>query len=1129
MDAPATPFKGLAPFEASDVDALLFFGRDRERELIVANLLASRLTVLYGPVGVGKSSLLRAGVAHRLRQEVGPDGRPDYAVVVFDAWSEDPWASLRTAIDAELAGRDTAETDVLLLVDQTEEYFLYHEREDGPGTFAGELPGLVTDPSLRMSVLLAIREDALARLDRFKGSIPNLFSNYLRLDHLNRDDARAAILGPVDRYNRLAGEHFEVEDALVEAVLDETAVGQVDFGSGGAGRVAAEQGEQRVEAPYLQLVLRRLWDAERAEQSDTLKLATFERLGGAEAIVRAHLERALADLDQRERDLAASVFRHLVTPSGAKIAHAVDDLAEYADVDAGELRPVVTKLVEERILRPVAAAGDGSDGVPHEIYHDVLGDAVLAWRTRHETERRLGEQRALAQRKHRRALTMVGVSLVALAVMTGIAIYALAQRSEARTQAHEARMRAVEAKAQALIAGALGDLDVNPQTSLRLAYRAARLRSDDASENTLRRALLASRLRGALHVGGPVVEASYSPEGRRILAAGKGGQAQIYEARTRRLLHAFGKSVRLRNASWSPDGSLVLTTGRNYRAMLWDAASGRRVMTFRHGTAIRAASFGGDEGSLVLTAGGKRVKIWNTRDGSIVGDIGIGREVRDAALSADGRHVVVVAGDRFARVYAVATGAAIYSLDQGGVVTSASFTPSGRVIATSGEDRTATLWSMETGRKLFSLPGHAGRVLRAVVDPRGKLVATVSTDGTARLWEIGHGRLFSQLSGHLNSVTGAAFTRDGFSSIVTTSTDGTARVWKPSGGPPRAVLAGHNGAVTTAAFSPDRSRVITGDEGGTVRIWDPRAEPQLSLLRRYGHRVSQIARSPDGRFLVVGTDAGASIVDAAGRVVLRLPVRDAVVAIAYSRDGRDVAAVTRGRALIFDAHSGGRLAMLAPGSDISAVDFGPGGIVATAGVDGAVRLWRRDGRPSRRVAVGSRPLTSVRFDRAGRRFVTGSVDRTAKVFTVGGELKLTLKPHRNTVTSAVFSPDGRFVLTASLDKEARTWDARTGKLVRRLGRQGGGIRDAEYSPDGRWIVTAGPVTAALWDGTGEHFIFFMSGHRPVVRTALFEPDSRRIITAGTDGTVRRYTCEVCGHLPSLLALARARIDAAGPS
>jgi len=56
MDAPATPFKGLAPFEASDVDALLFFGRDRERELIVANLLASRLTV---PVPPRNSAVIR--------------------------------------------------------------------------------------------------------------------------------------------------------------------------------------------------------------------------------------------------------------------------------------------------------------------------------------------------------------------------------------------------------------------------------------------------------------------------------------------------------------------------------------------------------------------------------------------------------------------------------------------------------------------------------------------------------------------------------------------------------------------------------------------------------------------------------------------------------------------------------------------------------------------------------------------------------------------------------------------------------------------------------------------------------------------------------------------------------------
>ena len=80
---PESPYKGLASFEDSELDALLFFGREREIAAVAANVLASRLTVLYGPSGVGKSSLLGAGVARRLRELSGAP------VVVHDAWAED--------------------------------------------------------------------------------------------------------------------------------------------------------------------------------------------------------------------------------------------------------------------------------------------------------------------------------------------------------------------------------------------------------------------------------------------------------------------------------------------------------------------------------------------------------------------------------------------------------------------------------------------------------------------------------------------------------------------------------------------------------------------------------------------------------------------------------------------------------------------------------------------------------------------------------------------------------------------------------------------------------------------------------------------------------------------------------
>src|SRR5438445_13457537 len=102
MTAPRfAPYKGLRMFEDSELDVPFFFGRERERELVEANLMASRLTVLYGETGVGKSSLLRAGVAHGLRslarENRDAPGEPGLAVVVSDAWRDAPVRALRTA------------------------------------------------------------------------------------------------------------------------------------------------------------------------------------------------------------------------------------------------------------------------------------------------------------------------------------------------------------------------------------------------------------------------------------------------------------------------------------------------------------------------------------------------------------------------------------------------------------------------------------------------------------------------------------------------------------------------------------------------------------------------------------------------------------------------------------------------------------------------------------------------------------------------------------------------------------------------------------------------------------------------------------------------------------------------
>jgi Novel STAND NTPase 1 len=91
--------------------------------------------------------------------------------------------------------------DLLIILDQFEEYFLYHSSETGDGTFAEVFPRVVNDSSLRVHFLISIRDDAVASLDCFKGTIPNLLDNYLRIDHLDRDGAIQAIREPLAAFN----------------------------------------------------------------------------------------------------------------------------------------------------------------------------------------------------------------------------------------------------------------------------------------------------------------------------------------------------------------------------------------------------------------------------------------------------------------------------------------------------------------------------------------------------------------------------------------------------------------------------------------------------------------------------------------------------------------------------------------------------------------------------------------------------------------------------------------------------------------------------------------------------------------------------------------------------------------
>jgi WD40 repeat protein len=997
LAAPASPYKGLAAFADSELDALFFFGREREIEVIAANLIAARLTVLYGPSGVGKTSLLRAGVAHRLRKEGG-------AVVVFSGWSGDPTAGLLAAVEKEVrrvepeaanppqgsaaealaAWTRRLGADLYLVLDQFEEYFLYHGEDDGGGPFT-ELAEVIRRPDARVHVLVSIREDALAQLDAFKTQLPGLFGNSLRLDRLDRSAARRAIIGPLERYSSLEGhEPVRAEEALVDEVLDSVAVGRIQLGDAGrGGRDEREAERDRIEAPYLQLVLERLWEVERERDSTRLRLETLRELGGAERIVEAHLERAMAALSPEEKDAAAAMYNHLVTPSGTKIAHRAGDLARYAAVDEHEAQRVLERLTSERIVR---TGENGAAGIQYEIFHDVLADAVLAWRTRHEAERRLERERRDAARRQRTLLTLAAASLAAVVVLGAISIYALTQRSEARESAREAR-------AGELIALAAASLSTDPQRSLRLALDASRTVRSTAVEEMLRKSLKELRQQAVVRIPAGEEAAALSSDGR-LLATTRGDEVRLYGSGGSRLLRRL-RHVEATLAELSRDGRLVATAGGDEMVRVWNARTGRLAQTIVHPGPIASVAFA-PNGRELLTLGPHRVVyVW---------------ELRDAFLR--------------------------LKLRLRGFVRAARFAPSGEVIGTGGSDRIARLWDVRPkgivsegvvplGEVRRRLEGHSGRVGAVAFSRDGGLFATGSTDMTARVWEVEDGDPVTILPGHENFVTRVEFSPDGML-IATASRDRRARIFDARSPTLRATLAAHREPLTHVAWSRDGTKLVTSSADGTVRTWDALPLPRLELLRRHRNPVAAVTfRSGRVESSTVARDdprlaarpALVEAIDAAGRRT----------AVSLSQDGRDaVAGYADGAVRLWDAQTAKPVRELPPHSaSVTSTTFSRDGrLVVTTGTDHDARVSEVDNGRQRWVLSHGALVSDADFSADGRWVAIAGPGEVGIVDTTTGERMLLLDGQDRILTSIAFSPKGWRIASGGESGAVRTYDCR---------------------------------------------------------------------------------------------------------
>lgn len=380
------PYKYLDSYTADDQE--IFFGRDTDALLVWGKVLSFRTTMLFGASGTGKTSLLQAGVAPRLKR-VGYDTA---LVRLLDDPVEAVMKAVQKARGQQISGLPLHLVDFfqslppderwVVCLDQFEEFFV-HQPPDGRARFRAEVAACTAAQERDVRFVFSVREDFVGQMQELRAAMPDLWINSHRLMPLSRSEAAQAIAAPAAR----AGLHYE--PGLVEHELLK------ELGEGDS-----------VAPPNLQIVCQELYKevlSQSQEEAQALVAAwqkahpdldlrypvchavaraQYRDLGGAHEILRVYLDRALNSLAPGEgsqaREQLRDLFRALVNwqdTAHTKAVLTAEEAAARADAPPAEAAALLKRLAgkDYRLVRSL------NEGQQYELAHECLIQAIQAW------------------------------------------------------------------------------------------------------------------------------------------------------------------------------------------------------------------------------------------------------------------------------------------------------------------------------------------------------------------------------------------------------------------------------------------------------------------------------------------------------------------------------------------------------------------------------------------------------------------------------------------------------------------------------------------------------------------------------------------------------------------------------
>ena len=1157
------PWPGLAAFR--EYDHRFFHGRDQAIETLTELVTRSRLSVLYGASGLGKTSLIQAGLfrrahAHdlfpvRIRLALSPSSEPPAEQVFL--------ALIRKAAEKgiEAPAREPAETlweffyrkdalwwndrhhlmTPLLVFDQFEEIFTIGRRntdtvlsvqqflEDLRGIVLGSAPAAVKarcdadpDQALRYSlsrcpvrVLFSFREDYLAEFLELRDAFPAIGEQNCRLLRMSADEALSAI--------RKAGRHL-VEDSVASRIVQLIAAAK-------SARSHAPN-DLAVDPALLSVFCRELNNERRGKPQDTITDDLLQ--DKQERILEDFYARSFWGLDPR---VQVFVENELLLPDSAERNSVAEQVALRRP---GVTAEAIENLIDRRLLRR-----DERDGPPRlELTHDVLIEPARRSRDarliREGEERRLAAARAdeetirkteaEAQERERQKLLLEVERARAehaasevqnqrdrrlrvqrfLAIVTVLALFAAFQWYRANQEG----ARAKRALATAGLIQASSKYEGEGRNDIALAYLGYAAGLDPENSYTRGR-LLDSLLHrtwpvplAILKHDGPAVWAQFAADGARVLSASNdrvGVRLWPLDGKSAQPVRALGAPAMLAHTDSKGRYALVVTVNGNVE--VWDGATGRTLQTIAP----------------------EKVKI---SDGSGGLDI-------FTVASFDGGATLIATATLGGVIRLWRTAATGHTL----LWTNAEDTSAVRVLQLNDDGSRLLTWA-ESG-KARVIDAATGGTLATFTDiylfdgqfasNRAYLV-TASSDG-ARLWKLPDAPRARERGGarmkaiplepiftlkHEGAVKTARFSHDG-SRVVTASEDGTASIWDVTTGGRLTPALRHRRGVLTAFFSADDSRVVTASKDKSARVWDAETGAPITEPLWHEETVQSATFSADGQRVVTASD-------------------DGIVEVWDVRPGKALPDMVASGSAVAQFNADGSAVLLS-------------GSAAQLNGRGPTQIWSLK---TGKVIDVTPPVSSARLSRDRARFLT--LDRNvARTWTA--ETGSPLSPpmtHERAISTARFSQDAERVATVSADGSLRFWNSRSGSAIgmpsellkgagRRVSAAGLSIdvtlaavgvdgpqpsatvavwdvsrnppalikeisapwplADLQFDPANRWLLLiSGTDTAVVWplrsSSSGPPVKLVHDG---VILSGRFSPDGDRILTTSQDSTARIWT------------------------